>query len=105
MNPLIKNTALISSLALGCASAFAAGNISGKVLAVEGGQLTLQTSEAAPEWLRQGQSVQALGFPAKVLSVQGNQVVLQSSPSRAAKAKVASDLVLQEISKKERFGC
>ena len=105
MNPLIKNTAIVTSLALSCAAAFAAASLKAKVVAVDAGKVTIETAGAAPAWLQQGTSVQALGWPTKVVSVDGNKVVLESTPSRASNVKVASDLVVQEISKQERFGC
>lgn len=105
MNSLIKSTTIVTSLALSCSAAFAAESLKATVVAVEGGKVTIETASPPPAWLNQGSSVQALGWPTKVVSAEGSKIVLESTPSRLSKVKVASDVVVQEISKTERFGC
>ena len=105
MNSLIKSTTIVTSLALSCSAAFAAESLKATVVAVDGGKVTIETANPTPAWLNQGNSVQALGWPTKVISTDGSKVVLESTPSRVKQVKVASDVVIQEISKTERFGC
>ena len=105
MNSLIKSTTIVTSLALSCSAAFAAESLKATVVAVDGGKVTIETANPPPAWLNQGNSVQALGWPTKDISTDGSKVVLESTPSRVKQVKVASDVVIQEISKTERFGC
>ena len=105
MNSLIKRTTVVTSLALSCAAALAAGSLNGKVVSVEGGQVAVEITGQAPAWLAKGSTVQALGWQTRVASVEGNKVVLSMSASKASKVKPQSDVVVQEISKQERYGC
>jgi hypothetical protein len=105
MNSLIKRTTVVTSLALSCAAALAAGSLNGKVLSVDGGQVAVEINGQTPAWLTPGSTVQALGWQTRVATVDGNKIVLSMAPAKASKVKVASEVVVQEISKQERYGC
>lgn len=105
MNPLIKGSTLITSIALSCSAAFAAETMKATVVGVDNGKVSLKIEGDAPGWLREGGSVQALGWPTKVVSVEDGLVVVQTTPARSAKVEVDSEVTVQEISKQMRFGC
>jgi len=105
MNPLIKSTTLVSSIALSCSAAFAAETLKATVVEVDNGAVALEVEGKAPAWLREGGSVQAFGWPTKVVSVNGSVVVLQTTASRTANVQAGSELVVLEISEQPRFGC
>jgi hypothetical protein len=105
MHVLIKSATVMTSLALSCSAAFAAGSLQAKVVKVDGDQVTLAFTEKAPAWLAQGDSVNALGWEVPVSAVQGQQVVLTVDPAKTAKLKVASQLLVQEVNNQDRFSC
>lgn len=106
MNRLASRKALIvTSAALSCAAAFAAGTFNAKVVSVQGDQVSLETTAGSPAWLKQGASVQALGWQTKVVSVQGSKVVLSLAASKSSAVKLNSDVVVREIPTQEKYGC
>jgi len=105
MNHLVKKVTVVSALALSCSAAFAAESLTARVLAVEGGQVSLETGAPVPEWAAQGATVQALGWQTKVVSVDGSRLVLSLSKSRAAKVTPDSEVVVREVSQQQKFGC
>ncbi len=107
MNRFATKTLIVTSAALSCAAAFAAGTFNAKVVAVQGDQVSVETpaGAASPAWLKQGASVQALGWQTKVVSVQGSRVVLSLAASKSTNVKVHSEVVLREIPTQEKYGC
>lgn len=105
MNRLVKKVTLVSALALSCASAFAAETLNARVVAVDGGQVALETAGQVPDWATPGATVQALGWQTKVVSVDGSKIVISLSKSKASKVEVDSEVVVREVSKQQKFGC
>ncbi|HEX5515218.1 MAG TPA: hypothetical protein VFY81_12535 [Gammaproteobacteria bacterium] len=105
MNRLIKKATVVSVLALSCSAAFAAETLTAKVVAVDGGQVVLETNGQVPAWVAKGGAVQALGWQTKVVDVAESKIVVSLAKSRAAKVKVDSDVVVREIPKQQKFGC
>jgi hypothetical protein len=105
MNRFTSKTLIVTSAALSCAAAFAAGSFNAKVAAVQGDQVSLETTGQPPAWLTKGAAVQALGWQTKVVSVQGTKVVLSLAASKASNVKVASEVVVREIPTQEKYGC
>ncbi|MDO9435053.1 hypothetical protein [Hydrogenophaga sp.] len=107
MNRFTTKTLIVTSAALSCAAAFAAGTLNAKVVAVQGDQVSLETPSGAvpPTWLKPGAAVQALGWQTKVVSVQGSKVVLSLAASKSSNVKVQSDVVVREIPTQEKYGC
>ena len=105
MNRFARKTLIVTSAALSCAAALAAGTLNAKVVAIQGDQVSLETTGQAPGWLTQGAAVQALGWQTKVVSVQGSKVVLSLAAARSAKVQLNSDVVVREIPTQEKYGC
>lgn len=102
---LIRRTTVVTALTLSCAAALAAGTLDARVVAVEGGQVSLQANGPLPEWVTKGAAVQALGWQTRVVAVENGKVVLGLTPSRAAKVKLDTAVVVHEVPKQERLGC
>ena len=105
MNPLIKNITVVSALALSGSAALAAETLNAKVVAVDGGQVVLETTGEVPAWVVEGEPVQALGWRPQVVDVDGSKIVVSLSKSRASKVKPDSEVVVREIPKQQKFGC
>lgn len=105
MKRLIKQVTVVSALGLSCTAAFAAGSLQARVVAVEDGQVVLETAEPVPEWLAEGAAVQALGWKSQVADVENARIVLSLSASRAARIEPGAEVVVREIPKQQRFGC
>lgn len=75
-------------LPLVAGSALAGENFDGKVQSVAGGRVELVATAATPDWVQQGQLVQAFGWEAQIRQVSGNSVVLQLDPLKTRNVKV-----------------
>ncbi len=105
MKNLVKKATVVSVLALSCTAAFAAESLTAKVLAVDEGQVALETGAQVPGWVSEGATVQALGWQTKVVSVDGSKIVISLSKSKASKVKLDSEVVVREVSQQQKFGC
>jgi len=105
MNHLVRKITVVSALALSCTTAFAAESINARVVAVDGGQVALETGGTVPGWAAEGSTVQALGWQTKVVSVDGSKIVISLSKSKASKVDLDSEVVVREVSQQQKFGC
>lgn len=84
--------------------ALASSLLEGEVVAVQGSTVQVELAGDAPDWLRKGAVVQAIGWDASVAEIDGNIVSLRFEGNRASDARVGGNIAIREIPA-EQFSC
>jgi hypothetical protein len=105
MHHLVKKVTIVSALAMTCNAAFANDAITTKVLAVDGGLVTLAIEGANPAWLAKGNMIQTGSWQARVHAVDNGTFVIALPKTNAARLTIDSNVTVKAFAREESFGC
>lgn len=85
------------SLAMFGSMAHANETLDGKILAVDGDVVRIQSDAPLPTWIQQGVQVQAAGWEVPIGAVGANEFELHLGKARAGRLKLDSPLVIRSL--------
>lgn len=101
---IVRPVAAAFALLTATTSLFASGLLEGQVLQVEGPAVHIQLTDTPPDWLRKGETVQAIGWDVSVQDITDKVLILRFEGDRASDASVGTTIPIRQIPP-EQFSC